>query len=108
MKTHFGEAIFQTINPLFILLFAPVVTLFMAKARKKQPSLPIKFAIGTILAGASYILMGAIGHIYGDTQFSVNWVILLSYVICVIGELCLSPTGSSAAVKKHLRHLTHK
>ena len=46
----------------------------MAKARKKQPSLPIKFAIGTILAGASYILMGAIGHIYGDTQFSVNWL----------------------------------
>ncbi|MDU6393058.1 MAG: oligopeptide:H+ symporter, partial [Staphylococcus epidermidis] len=97
-KTHFGEAIFQTINPLFILLFAPVVTLLWQKLGKKQPSLPIKFAIGTILAGASYILMGAIGHIYGDTQFSVNWVIL-SYVICVIGELCLSPTGSSAAVK---------
>ena len=97
-KTHFGEAIFQTINPLFILLFAPVVTLLWQKLGKKQPSLPIKFAIGTILAGASYILMGAIGHIYGDTQFSVNWVIL-SYVICVIGELCLSQTGSSAAVK---------
>lgn len=30
--------------------------------------------------------------------FSVNWVIL-SYIICVIGELCLSPTGNSAAVK---------
>ena len=27
-KTHFGEAIFQTINPLFILLFAPVVTFY--------------------------------------------------------------------------------
>lgn len=35
---------------------------------------------------------------YGDTHFSVNWVIL-SYVVCVVGELCLSPTGNSAAVK---------
>ena len=25
-KTNFGEAIFQSINPLFILLFAPVVS----------------------------------------------------------------------------------
>ena len=42
--------------------------------------------------------MGLIGISYGDTHFSVNWVIL-SYVVCVVGELCLSPTGNSAAVK---------
>ncbi|MEQ6081457.1 peptide MFS transporter [Staphylococcus saccharolyticus] len=97
-KTNFGEAIFQSINPLFILLFAPVVSTIWQKLGKKQPSLPIKFAIGTLLAGSSYILIGIIGNIYGDTHFSVNWVIL-SYIICVVGELCLSPTGNSAAVK---------
>ena len=96
-KTHFGEAIFQTINPLFILLFAPVVTLLWQKLGKNNLVYLLSLQLVLFLAGASYILMGAIGHIYGDTQFSVNWVIL-SYVICVIGELCLS-TGSSAAVK---------
>ncbi|SQE72414.1 putative proton-dependent oligopeptide transport protein [Staphylococcus lugdunensis] len=65
---------------------------------KKQPSLPVKFALGTFLAGLSYLIMGLIGVSYGSTTFSVNWVIL-SYVICVVGELCLSPTGNSAAVK---------
>lgn len=96
--TRFGEALFQSINPLFILLFAPVISMIWLKMGKKQPSLAIKFSIGTLLAGLSYILIGLVGLGYGHTQFSVNWVIL-SYVICVIGELCLSPTGNSAAVK---------
>ena len=96
--TRFGEALFQSINPLFILLFAPVISMIWLKMGKKQPSLAIKFGIGTLLAGLSYILIGLVGLGYGHTQFSVNWVIL-SYVICVIGELCLSPTGNSAAVK---------
>ena len=97
-KTNFGEAIFQSINPLFILLFAPVVSAVWQKLGKRQPSLPMKFVIGALMAGASYIMMGIIGNIYGNTHFSVNWVIL-SYIICVVGELCLSPTGNSAAVK---------
>ena len=50
--------------------------------------------------------MGLIGMSYGDTHFSVNWVIL-SYVVCVVGELCLSPTGNSA-VKLALKHLMLK
>ena len=88
----------QGSNVLFILLFAPVISMIWLKMGKKQPSLAIKFGIGTLLAGLSYILIGLVGLGYGHTQFSVNWVIL-SYVICVIGELCLSPTGNSAAVK---------
>ena len=97
-KTNFGEAIFQSINPLFILLLAPIISLLWQKLGTKQPSLPVKFAIGTFLAGASYILIGIVGYASGTSNFSVNWVIL-SYIICVIGELCLSPTGNSAAVK---------
>ncbi|MBO8500533.1 hypothetical protein INO04_14205, partial [Staphylococcus aureus] len=41
----------------------------------KQPSLPVKFAIGTFLAGASYILIGIVGYASGSSNFSVNWVI---------------------------------
>ena len=64
-KTNFGEAIFQSINPLFILLFAPVVSAVWQKLGKRQPSLPMKFVIGALMAGASYIMMGIIGNIYG-------------------------------------------
>ena len=49
-------------------------------------------------APAEWPIKRLIGHSAGASQISVNWVIL-SYIICVIGELCLSPTGNSAAVK---------
>jgi POT family proton-dependent oligopeptide transporter len=96
--TPFGMAIFQSINPLFIILLAPVVSALWKKLGTKQPSLPSKFVLGAALAGVSYLLVAAIGYASGASHFSVNWVIL-SYVICVVGELFLSPTGSSAAVK---------
>ncbi|MCD8821298.1 peptide ABC transporter permease [Staphylococcus gallinarum] len=97
-KSDFGPALFQSINPLFIVLLAPVISMIWAKMARRQPSLPTKFVLGAFLAGASYIMIGLIGHSAGASQISVNWVIL-SYIICVIGELCLSPTGNSAAVK---------
>lgn len=96
-KTDFGPALFQSINPLFIVLLAPVISLIWAKMARRQPSLATKFVLGASLAGASYIMIGLLGHTSGN-NLSVNWVIL-SYIICVIGELCLSPTGNSAAVK---------
>ena len=91
--TDFGEAWFQSINPLFILLFAPIVSDLVENGKTTKPS--SKIWIRYAIIGASYILMGLIGMSYGDTHFSVNWVIL-SYVVCVVGELCLSPTGNSA------------
>src|SRR5699024_7983534 len=94
----FGPALFQSINPLFIVLLAPVVSLIWAKMARRQPSLATKFVLGALLAGASYIMIGSIGHASVGASISVNCVIL-SYIICVIGELCLSPTGNSAAVK---------
>lgn len=96
--TGFGAALFQSINPLFIVLLAPVVSMVWAKMATRQPSLPTKFVLGATLAGLSYILIAIVGYASGSAHISVNWVIL-SYIICVIGELCLSPTGNSSAVK---------
>lgn len=96
-QSGFGPAIFQSINPLFIVLLAPVISLIWRKMARNQPSLPTKFVLGAILAGLSYIMIAVVSYSAGST-FSVNWIIL-SYIICVIGELCLSPTGNSAAVK---------
>ena len=96
-QTGFGPAIFQSINPLFIVLLAPVISLIWRKMARNQPSLATKCVLGAILAGLSYIMIALVSYTAGATV-SVNWIIL-SYIICVIGELCLSPTGNSAAVK---------
>lgn len=96
--TDFGKTYFQSINPLFIVLFAPVLSYVWKKMGDRQPSLATKFIWGAWLAGISYILVAVVMMTSGGSTVSVNWVIL-SYIICVVGELCLSPTGSSAAVK---------
>lgn len=58
----------------------------------------VKFVIGMFLVGVLYILIGIVGYVLGLLNFLVNWVILL-YIICVIGELCLLLMGNSVVVK---------
>ncbi|EGQ4058349.1 MFS transporter [Staphylococcus pseudintermedius] len=89
---------FQSINPFFIVVFAPVISCLWRRLGRFEPSLPIKFAIGLFLAGSSFILMMGVIYAYNDANIWFVWIIL-SYIICVIGELCISPTGNSSAVK---------
>ena len=97
--TGFGKAYFQSINPLFIVLLAGIVSVIWMKMGSKQPSMAVKFVLGASLAGLSYFLVAGVDYATGGhAQISVNWVII-SYIVCVLGELCLSPTGNSAAVK---------
>lgn len=92
-------AFFQSINPLFIVLLAPVVTFIWTKLGKKAPSTPVKFAIGLLFAGASYLLMVIPTQGMTDkTLINPMWLVA-SFVLCVIGELCLSPIGSSVSIK---------
>lgn len=92
-------AFFQSINPLFIVLLAPVVSLIWAKMGKKQPSTPVKFSLGLVFAGLSFLLM-----VYPTLNMSQNTLInplwlVASFILCVLGELCLSPVGTSVSVK---------
>ena len=92
-------AFFQSINPLFIVLLAPVISMIWSKLGKHAPSTPIKFAIGLLFAGMSFILMifPTLG-MSDNTLVNPLWLIG-SFILCVIGELCLSPVGSSVTVK---------
>lgn len=92
-------AFFQSINPLFIVLLAPVLTMIWSKLGKKAPSTPTKFALGLLFAGLSFILMVIPTlNMKEDTLINPLWLVA-SFILCVIGELCLSPVGSSVTVK---------
>ena len=91
-KTNFGEAIFNLLTHYLSIICTSSVS-GMAKLGRRQPSLPIKFVIGALMAGASYIMMGIIGNIYGahisqSTGLSFH-ILFVSLVVC------LSPTGNS-------------
>lgn len=96
---HISPAWFQSLNPLFIIVFAPVFAWLWMKLGKRQPSIPKKFSFGLLFAGISFLVI-LLPVYFGGSESLVNplWLVL-SYFIVVIGELCLSPVGLSATTK---------
>ena len=94
-----SPAWFQSLNPLFIIILAPVFAWMWMKLGKRQPTIPQKFSIGLLFAGLSFLVI-LIPAYMGGTNSLVNplWLVL-SYFIVVLGELCLSPVGLSATTK---------
>ncbi|MBS4202033.1 peptide MFS transporter [Bacillus sp. FJAT-49732] len=90
---------FQSLNPLFIVIFAPIFAWMWVKLGNRQPSTPMKFSIGLIFAGLSFIVMIAPAYINGvESLVNPMWLVL-SFFLVVIGELLLSPVGLSATTK---------
>lgn len=98
---------FQSLNPIFIVLFAPVVgKIWMKLANRPQGDLniPTKMALGMILLGAGFLLMvGAClqrGSAGDNIAVKANLLWLVgAYFLHTMGELCLSPVGLSMVSK---------
>ena len=97
-----GFGIFQSLNPLYILLFAPLFAAVWPWLEKRNinPSIPRKFALGLIqVALGFYVLVLAIDHMQNAAGM-VPWIFLaLCYLLHTTGELCLSPIGLSMVTK---------
>ncbi|MBS4213515.1 MULTISPECIES: peptide MFS transporter [Neobacillus] len=96
---HISPAWFQSLNPLFVIILAPVFAWLWVKLGKKEPNIPQKFSLALLFSGLSFIVI-LLPAYFGGTDSLVNplWLVL-SYLICVLGELCLSPVGLSATTK---------
>ncbi|MGE5182390.1 MAG: peptide MFS transporter, partial [Acidobacteriota bacterium] len=97
----FLPAYYQDVNPIFIILLAPVFAWMWVRLvkAKKEPSSVIKFAIGMVLVALSFIVMlPAIGSINTGERVSPNFLIAL-YFFSTCAELCISPVGLSSMNK---------
>lgn len=96
---HISPAWFQSLNPLFIIIFAPVFAWLWVKLGNRQPTIPQKFSLGLLFAGLSFLII-LLPAYFGGASSLVNplWLVL-SYFVVVLGELCLSPVGLSATTK---------
>src|SRR5690606_1853880 len=54
---HISPAWFQSLNPLFIIVLAPVFAWLWIKMGKRQPTIPHKFSFGIFFAGLSFIVI---------------------------------------------------
>jgi len=90
---------FQSVNPVFIISFAPVFGWLWLVLGKWNPSLPLKFGYGLILLGVGFLTMAwASLYVSGGSLVSPGWLVL-TYFLHTSGELCLSPIGLSATTK---------
>lgn len=96
---------FQSINPLMILILAPLLSTFWGwlDSRGRGISIPRKMGHGLILLGLGFnVLIFAILSRGGDVNDlpdtsvkSPMWFMIAAYFLHTVGELCLSPIGLS-------------
>jgi POT family proton-dependent oligopeptide transporter len=85
---------FQSVNPLSIIILAPVFAWIWTKTHDRPPT-ATKFAMGLGLAAISFLIMSAASALIGDGK-APAWVLVVVYVVQTLGELCLSPVGLAA------------
>ena len=96
----FPSSWFQSVQPAFVIILAPVFGWLWVRLGRHQPSSPAKFAIGLIFLSLSFLILvpaGAIASSQG-VRVSPMWLVA-SYFVSEIGELCVSPIGLSAVTK---------
>ncbi len=91
----------QSINPIFIILLAPVFgSMWVAlEKRNADPSIPVKFGLGLLGLGMGFfVLSWGAANASPDNLISPAWLIV-TYFFHTAGELTISPVGLSAITK---------
>lgn len=96
--TEVPASLFQSIEPFFLIVFAPVFAWLWLKLGRREPSSPAKFAYGLLLAGLSFAIIAFASTLTGAGKVSPLWLVLV-YLLQTFGELCLSPVGLSTVTK---------
>ncbi len=92
---------FQSINSLFIIIFAPFfAALWVWLGRKNlEPSSPLKFTFGLLLLGLGFFVMYFATKIAASGELAAPSWLIITYMLHTFGELSLSPVGLSLVTK---------
>jgi len=91
-------SLFQSINPIYIILLAPLFAAlwqWLGK-RGKEPSAPAKFGLALAQMGLANLVLVWGAEAYGLAAMTPVIFVFLYYLLATTGELCLSPVGLSA------------
>ncbi|HFD31383.1 MAG TPA: MFS transporter [Gammaproteobacteria bacterium] len=92
---------FQSLNPLLILLLAPIFSIFWIRLDQSRfaLSISVKMGLGMIILGLGFVVM-ALAQAQADRLGTVSpiWLMVV-YLLHTIGELFLSPIGLSMVTK---------
>lgn len=94
-------SIFQSVNPMFIILLAPVFSWFWLKLNKagREPSTPLKFVLGLFQLGLGFAIIVLGAKLFATESMVPLIFLVLMYLFHTMGELSLSPIGLSMVTK---------
>ncbi len=115
-----GAEIFQAVNPFFVVTLTPLIMWLFGSLRRKgkEPSTPMKIAIGMGIAALAYVVLMVFSFALpakGELEaMSVEqiaamqvtpWIMVILYFILTVAELFISPLGISFVSKVAPPHL---
>jgi POT family proton-dependent oligopeptide transporter len=91
-------SLFQSINPIFIMIMAPLfAALWVTLGRRgNEPSAPAKFGLALAQMGLANLVLVYGAEAYGVLAMTPVILVLAYYFFATTAELCLSPVGLSA------------
>ncbi|MES2096102.1 MAG: peptide MFS transporter [Pseudomonadota bacterium] len=100
-------SLFQSINPIYIVLFGPIFAALWVWLGKKgrDPSAPAKFAFALFQVGLGFLVFVWGATSVGPGVATPVLFVFLIYLLHTTAELCLSPVGLSAMNRLTPKHL---
>lgn len=115
-----GAEIFQSVNPFFVVVLTPAIMWLFRRMKDqgKEPSTPMKIALGMGIAALAYVFLmvfsftlptkDALGMMTAEQVDAVRvtpWIMIGLYFILTVAELFISPLGLSFVSKVAPPHL---
>ena len=115
-----GAEIFQSVNPFFVVFLTPFIMWMFGSMKKngKEPSTPMKIAIGMGIAALAYVFLMVFSFTLPSKEVlgtmsaaEINairvtpWIMIGLYFILTVAELFISPLGLSFVSKVAPPHL---
>ncbi len=98
LGTEITAGALQSINPILIILLAPIVGMTWVKLGARNPSMAVKFGLGLALLAVGFLVMAWASMSLADGRVGLQWLVA-TYFFHTVGELCLSPVGLSSMTK---------
>lgn len=90
----------QSIQPMFVILLAPLFAWIWIALGRREPSSPGKFSLGLVIVGLSMVLLVPAAAMAQSQGIRVSpWWLVGVYFLQTVAELCLSPVGLSVVTK---------
>ncbi|MBK5296312.1 MAG: peptide MFS transporter [Vicinamibacteria bacterium] len=97
----FPSSWFQTVQPVAVILLAPIFAWLWLRLGRLEPSSPAKFAFGLAFVGIAFLMLIPAASMAqsGDGIRVSPWWLIAALFVTEFGELCVSPVGLSLVTK---------